>query len=225
MVNDNQNNLDQDVVFSRLLDGRGRAADWQRLRELTGRDAAMWDRLVGNAGDQDALGEAMSLAGERADLLVAAGKSEAVPATLAFPSAQGRRGDRAVRAARLGWLVAACMALGMVSVYMRPAGAPNTGTQGATLAPFSLDSLSSNDLMKEYKARASRDGTLVAELPQRLVIETRPSADGKGFEVLYMRQFIERAVVDDLYKLGTDDAGRSVIVPGSLQKSTPAGAM
>jgi hypothetical protein len=222
MVNDNQSNLDQEVVFSRLLDGRGRAADWQRLREATAADASAWDRLIGSAGDQDVLGDVVGLAGERADACDA--DTSTPPAPLAFPSAQGRRADRAVRAARLGWLVAACMALGMVSVYMRPA-APSSGMQGANLAPFSLDNYSSNDLMNKYKDRASKEGTLVGELPQRLVLETRPSSDGKGYEVLYMRQFIERVVVDDMYKFATDDVGRPVMVPGSLQKEKPAGAM
>lgn len=229
MVNDNQSNPDQDVVFSRLLDGRGKVADWQRLREATAGDtgAAAWDRIIGSAGDQDVLGEVMGLAGERAgetDLHRA--MFETVPAPLTLPSAQGRRTDRAVRAARLGWLVAACMALGLVSVSLRPSGGGGGGgTQGANLAPFSLENLSSSDLMNGYKARAAKEGTLVGELPQRVVIETRPSADGKGYEVLYMRQFIERAIVDDLYKLGTDETGRPVMVPTSLTKTKPAGAM
>jgi hypothetical protein len=228
MVNDNQSNSDQDVVFSRLLDGRGRAADWQRLREATAGDGgnAAWDRIIGNAGDQDVLGEVVGLAGDRAgetDLHRA--MNETLPVTLAVPSAQGRRTDRAVRAARLGWLVAACMALGLVSVSLRPSGGGGGATQGANLAPFSLENLSSSDLMNGYKARAAKEGTLVGELPQRVVIETRPSADGKGYEVLYMRQFIERAIVDDLYKLGTDETGRPVMVPTSMTKTKPAGAM
>ena len=40
-----------------------------------------------------------------------------------------------------------------------------------------------------------------------------------------MRQFIERAIVDDLYKLGTDETGRPVMVPTSMTKTKPAGAM
>lgn len=226
MVNDNQSNSDQDVVFSRLLDGRGKAADWQRLREATTGDAgnAAWDRIIGSAGDQDALGEAVVLAGECADLTdLQRAKNETLPATLTLPSAQGRRADRAVRAARLGWLVAACLALGLVSVSLK--SRMNAGAQAPITAGISLDSLSSNDLMNGYKARAAKEGTLVGELPQRVVIETRPSTDGKGYEVLYMRQFIERAIVDDLYKLGTDETGRPVMVPTSMPTTKPAGAM
>lgn len=222
MVNDEHTNLDKDVLFSRVLEGRGRAADWQRLRETTASDAGAWDRLIGNASDQDALGEAVELAGQRAEAF-AAGTDE----PMVFPSAQGRRADRAVRAARLGWLMAACMALGLVSVSLRTGG--NGGSSPGALNPatagFSFDDFSSSDLMNGYKVRAAQEGTLVGELPQRVVIETRPSADGKGYEVLYMRQFIERAIVDDLYKLGTDESGRAVMVPASMPKTRPAGAM
>ncbi len=221
MVNNEQANQDGDVVISRVLEGRGRAADWQRLREVTNQDDGAWDRLIGSASDQDALGEAVALAGDRAETVAAGGSNGA----MVFPSVQGRRADRAVRAARLGWLMAACMALGLVSVSLRTGGGGGAGVQNTGTAGFSLDSLSSSDLMNGYKVRAAQEGTLVGELPQRVVIETRPSADGKGYEVLYMRQFIERAIVDDLYKLGTDETGRAVMVPTSLPKTRPAGAM
>ncbi|HYD01399.1 MAG TPA: hypothetical protein VEB22_09255 [Phycisphaerales bacterium] len=223
MVNDNSN-LDQDVLFTRLLDGRARARDWQRLRETTATEAgaAAWDRLIASASDQDVLGGVIGLAGERAELTeVAAAAPEPIP----FSPATGRRHDRAVRAARLGWLVAACMALGLVSVALRPGSGASPTTQSAGLGTPALDTFSSADLMNGYKMRAAKEGTLVGELPQRLVLETRPSSDGKGYEVLYMRQLIERAIVDDLYKLGTDDQGRPVIVPTSMPVTRPAGAM
>ena len=223
-MNETQSNPDPDVVFSRLLDGRGKAADWQSLRDLTSRDGAAWDRLIGNAGDQDVLGDVVSMAGARAE---ACDVNDAAPAPLPFQSAQGRRADRAVRAARLGWLVAACMALGLASVSLKTRldvpPAPSTPVHEAGLV--NLNSLTSNDLMTKFKDRAIREGSLVGEMPERLVIETRPSGDGKGYEVLYIRQLIERAVVDDLYKLGTDETGRKVIVPASLPTPKPTGAM
>jgi len=227
MSNEQTNFQDGDVVLSRLLDGRGRAADWRHLREATAADAVVWDRIIGSAGDQDLLGDVVGMAGDRAgemNLLPAPGCVDAPPVPLAFaaPRPDGRRTDRAVRSARLGWLVAACMALGLVSLSLKP----RTGAEApGMVAGLNLDNWSANDLMNKYKDRASKDGTLVAEMPQRVVLETRPTADGKGHEVLYMRQFIERAVVDDLYKLGVDDAGRPVMVPASMTKPRTAGAM
>ena len=221
-----------DVVLSRLLDGRGRATDWKRLREATTADAVVWDRLIGSAGDQDVLGDVVGIAGDVAMgvcVVRAAGGSrvDASPVPLALVGTgarpDGRRADRAVRSARLGWLVAACMALGLVSLSLRP-NVRDGGAQPIT-AGLSFDKMSASDLMNGYKTKASQDGTLVAEMPQRLVLETRPTQDGKGHEVLYMRQFIERAIVDDLYKFGVDDAGRPVMVPTSMEKSRPAGAM
>jgi hypothetical protein len=230
MANEQSNLQDGDVLLSRLLDGRGRAADWQRLREATAADAVVWDRLIGNAGDQDLLGDVVTAAGDRAvemSLLPAPGCVDALPVPLALadaPRPDGRRADRGVRSARLGWLVAACLALGMVSLSIKQRiGGENAAVPIA--AGVNLDNWSAKDFMNNYKDRASKDGTLVTEMPQRVVLETRPCADGKGYEVLYIRQFIERTVVDDLYKLGVDDAGRPAMVPASLEKPRPAGAM
>lgn len=230
MDNEHDNLTDRDVLLSRLLDGRGRAADWRSLRDATAADAVVWDKLIGSAGDQDALGDLMLSVGDRAantDLLPAPGCVDAPPVPLSFSGAQqtsGRRHDRAARSARLGWLVAACLALGMVSLAIKPWTGAENGA-GSMSAGLNLDSWTAKDFMDKYKDRASKDGTLVAEMPQRIVLETRPCADGKGHEVLFIRQLIERAVVDDLYKLGVDDAGRPAMVPASLDTPRPAGAM
>lgn len=224
---------DDDLTISRLLDGRGKAADWRRLRAITATDTTAWERVIGCSADQDTLGEVMTAAGDLASQTDLAGANaggcgDSTPATLSIERhrADGRRVDRAVRSARLGWLVAACLTLGLVSVALRqPAGEGNGNSIGQGAGLVSLDKWSASDFMKGYKDRAVKDGTLVAEMPQRLVLESRPTADGKGHEVLYMRQFIERAVVDDLYKFGVDESGRPVMVPASLEKPRSAGAM
>ena len=40
-------------------------------------------------------------------------------------------------------------------------------------------------------------------------------ARGKKYEVFYVRQFLERALVDDLYRVGADETGAPVLVPAS----------
>jgi len=220
MVNEHFD-AERDAVLSRLLDGRGKAADWRALRDLTVRDAQQWDLLIGEASDQDALGEAVGLAADCAESVPA----DAACGTLATIGTVGRRADRAVRAARLGWLVAACLALGLVSVAVRPREAQQQAGSDQSAGLVDLSKWTPTDFMNSYKSKATQDGTLVAELPQRTVIETRPAPDGKGYEVLYIRQFIERAVVDDVYKLGSDETGRPVMVPTAPTTTRPAGAM
>ncbi|MFT3683372.1 MAG: hypothetical protein QM783_00360 [Phycisphaerales bacterium] len=226
------NQHDDDVTLSRLLDGRGKAADWRRLREAIAADATTWDRVIGCATDQDGLGALVADAGDRAGNIelgfaTTAPNAESPSDSLRIDHhrADGRRSDRAVRSARLGWLVAACMALGLVSVALRPRNAAPMNNAGGNTAGFSLDKMTASDFMNGYKERAEKDGTLVAEMPQRVVLESRATPDGKGHEVLYLRQFIERAVVDDLYKFGVDESGRPVMVPASLEKPRSAGAM
>ena len=50
-------------------------------------------------------------------------------------------------------------------------------------------------------------------MPERVLIETRPSETGRGYELLYLRQILERTVVPDLYKFyGQDEMGRPTLV-------------
>ena len=44
-----------------------------------------------------------------------------------------------------------------------------------------------------------------------LVLKTRPAPDGNGYEVLYLRRFVERDVVPTLMAIGHDEHGRPVL--------------
>jgi hypothetical protein len=63
---------------------------------------------------------------------------------------------------------------------------------------------------------------VVEELPLRLM-GARPGPAGRGVEVLYVRPVVERAVVDGVYSVGTDELGRPAPVqidPATLLAST-----
>lgn len=47
----------------------------------------------------------------------------------------------------------------------------------------------------------------LSELP-RLVVDARPTADGRGTEVVYLRRTFERAVVDRVVEVGVDEYGQ-----------------
>ena len=54
---------------------------------------------------------------------------------------------------------------------------------------------------------------VIAEVPERILIETRPTDNGRGFELVYVRQIIERTVVPDLYQFHSqDEMGRPTLV-------------
>jgi hypothetical protein len=50
-------------------------------------------------------------------------------------------------------------------------------------------------------------GKPVEQLPLRLM-EARPGPSGRGIEVTFVRPVVERAVVDGVYSIGTDELGR-----------------
>ena len=69
-----------------------------------------------------------------------------------------------------------------------------------------------DDYVKGYMDSGEKTGLVLGEVPRRLLIESRPLKQGEGFEVVYVRQFVERAKVSDLLKFATDEAGRAVPV-------------
>ena len=44
----------------------------------------------------------------------------------------------------------------------------------------------------------------------RVVVRARPTEDGRGVEVVYVRRVLERAVVNELYQISEDEHGMPV---------------
>jgi hypothetical protein len=98
---------------------------------------------------------------------------------------------------------------------------PQAAGLGADLAAgLGLGGMNSEQLINQYVQVGQQEGKVVSMLPQFIVLESRPvtSSDGKpaGHEVLYVRQVLERAVVDDVYRLGKSDTGQPVLVPANM---------
>jgi hypothetical protein len=234
--------------MTRLLDGRGRLADWRALRQWTMHDASAWDELLAQSEHADALAALVGQAGTRASAVSIAPEASVtgpapVLARIDAPESAPIAGAAAPRSDRLGWLVAAMLAVGFVAITIRPgnpldpgtspntgrtappagfnAGLANFGSSTPALASTATAMLSPDELLGQYVARGREQGRVVGELPQRLVLETRPTSDGQGQEILYVRQIVERAIVPSMYRLSKDDAGQPTIVPASTTQNTP----
>ena len=206
--------VDREVLISRVVEGRAEASDWMRLRalsrELEGALARVQDVALPAVGaDRTERLGVLHLGGERW------GGERAV-------AVAGHR----VRTA-LPWALAACLGLALFTQMNLPArvtpvpgagGVATMGTSGASLGPSVMTPgySSPDDALAEYLRLGKEQGQVVAELPQRVVVESRPAPGGAGYEVLYLRQVLERAVVSDLYRTGVDDAGRRVLLPASV---------
>ncbi len=195
--------IDRDVLITRIIDARAGAADWKVLRDAAAQDAGVWADL------EQATCEARAL--ERAMAPVAAAADGVDLPTLTVDVAA-----RPVVLARigLGWLVAALVALGWGAQWYAPLGGAG-GWGSGNVASLGLPARTADAALNEYLDLGRKAGRVVAEMPERVVLESRPSDDGKGYEVLYLRQVLERAVVgpEDLYKLGVKEDGRTMLIP------------
>lgn len=205
---------DRDVLISRLIDGRAGAADWTMLRQIAATDATVWTDLAEATRLDESLGAEVRTLVARADLVELPGSLRAGDAPIA-----GRIG----LPARLGWAVAAVLGLSLVGVIVgvRPGSTninPLDGGHNASLGSFSRPA----DALAAYMRLGQQDGSVVGEMPQRFVVDTRP-VEG-GTEVTYVRQIVEKALVKDFYKLGTDETGRPVLLPTASPGVTPGSA-
>jgi hypothetical protein len=131
-----------------------------------------------------------------------------------------------------GWMVSAMLLLALVSlspilglpglsgVGSRPVtegpvaatpGGPGAGgdTAAASVIPANL---SASDALSLYLERGRDEGLVVEERPDLVVVGSRPAEDGGGYEVLYVRQILERTIVPEVYvPSGRDEDGRPVL--------------
>jgi len=190
-----------DILVTRVIDGRASQEDWRRLEILGAADPGVWRDLAQAQRDDAALRQVMmrvSGVASGIDLEVnEARERDAVEVTR----------DRSRRVAMWGgWLAAAAVTLAFVS--QRPAGtAPNTGAQTAG-APL----LSAADALNRYLEEGRREGSVIEELPEKVLVNTAPAPDGQGYNVVYLRLIMERAQVPDLYRFSSDEFGRAAPV-------------
>jgi hypothetical protein len=208
----------RDALITRLLDGRAASADWRALRAQTTSDPQMWIELIDISELGEGLGQAVKAAQDQA-----ARVELPTPAT-AITHEPGRTHTpnhaRTRRADRLGWLVAVLLGVGLVTLAVKPR--LGTDALSGQARPAAAGFATADEAMNTYLELGKAQGRVVGEVPQRIILESRALPTG-GREVLYIRQLIERAIVDDLYKVGTDDQGRPVVVPDTAGTLAPQG--
>lgn len=204
---------DRDVLVSRLAEGRATAADWHALARATATDPHIFADVADTRAQIDALSSQVHAAVAVADqvrLTHQPGRDTAGPA-LPFADHAANPRLNLPPSWKLGWAVAAVLGL---AVVLQATGVGNTRSRlNPAGGESALAGLSAEQLLGKYVDAGKREGSVIAELPQRHVLESRPGPDGT-VEVLYLRQFIERATVSDVYRMGTDESGRPILVPG-----------
>jgi hypothetical protein len=193
------------LLMSRVVDGDAATEEWDELTALAEEDPAVWARLAqtlrAHAGVARAV-NAQVAAADSVPLPVAAAPAAATVEPRVAPFAHVSRWS--------GWAVAAVVGIAWLA-WIFNAGGP--GRRAESSAPVNLAGLPAADLLQAYLDRGRQEDLVVGEVPDRILIDTRPTKTNGGYEVLYLRQIIERTVVPDLYRVqGRDERGQPILV-------------
>lgn len=201
-----------DLLISHVVDGESTAEQWRELEALAALEPRLWRDLAEAQRDAAALRSALRIAGDVADRV-------GLPASVDAPNERDSYEIHAYHHPHLrfnrfgawtGWLIAAMVMIVATIQYQTNRGsiAPTDNAQlGGGIIP-----VSSADRFNQYLEAGQKDGSVLGEVPGKMLVESRPAPSGQGFEVIYVRQVVERAIVPDLYKIdGTDDRGQATL--------------
>ena len=167
-----------------LLLSRAVAGDRAALAEVRARgasDAAILDELALWQADE------LRLARVARELHSTADRIEA-PRPSSF----------AHRWAGLGWAVAAMVAIAWALQAFVPRSTTEPRASVAGVAPAFA---SSDEAFDAYLAKAREDGVVVGDVEPPTLLRSRELGDGRGFEVVIVRQVIERRVSPEIYRV------------------------
>lgn len=203
-----EHNEQLDLLISRIADGEAGRADWDAFGALAERSPGAWRALAQAQRDHASLSLAVGVALHAADRVDLPSRAGAVEFHRRVPE---RISPFARMGSWSGWAAAAVIGLAWLS-GRSGVGMNTPPGNAAGLLPVSYTINNPEDAVKAYLDVGQKQNLVVGELPQRVVVESRPVQKGGGIEVLYVRQFVERAVVNDLVKFGADELNRPVPV-------------
>ena len=203
--------LEREILISRIVDGVASDGDWEALDRLGSTDHGVWRDLADAQRQHSRLIEAL-------DRQLAVAEAVELPehVTLNFPSTSGKRWWWA------GWAVAALIAVGSFSGMLSSARRNGSGGSPVVTAgpAFDWSDVSQDELIKKYLDRGQERGSVVGQIPTKVLLETRPAEDGDGYDVYYLRQIVERVRVPVLQRTTEDELGRTRLVPVRVAPST-----
>ena len=193
---------DRDLLISRVVDGTARDADWKSLDLLAAADQGVWRELALAQRQQSCLMRAVESSIASSSTIDLPDEAPA----LHFPSRQQtwwiRRWAGWVAAAVLGvaWISSGRLGTNQPTLTDPPIAADLSGP-GSRLVKNAADALSA------YFDKGAEEKRVLGEMPTKVLLQTRPAADGQGYEIFFVRQIVERVEVPDLRMLSTDEFG------------------
>lgn len=197
---------DRDLLISRVVDGRASSAEWTALETLAAGDPGVWRELATAQRDQRAIEMLVASAGdvaESVDLPVVAEEEVQFRA----PSSRLRLWG--------GWVAAAVMACAFIAQFRSESGTSgNISGLGQPPAPVAY---SADELLDQYRNTGRKEGIVLGEVPDQVLLAMEPAGDGRGATVTFVRQFVERRYVPDVMQLRSHgETGNIVGIPHRL---------
>ncbi len=190
---------DRDILISRVVDGTALDHDWAALEAIGQKDPALWRELALSQRQHAALSSVVHAAGRVAD-----------DVDLEIPEAHVI--GRISGVARWGgWAVAAAVALAWFGGLRSDRSDMNKASPIPGILSPSSASDDPGDALQRYLDLGKQRGTVLGEMPAKVVIQAAPAEDNSGrMDVIYLRQIVERARVDDLHRVPSpsDELGR-----------------
>jgi len=231
----------EDILLDAIVEGGRIESQWSQWTELAEEDPALWRRLAEAQRNQLALERTMSGAAQLAERaastasMAGASRDGSGAGGDAALATHAKRGPATSRSAALrtwsGWAVAASLVIAGAILQLGGgdnAGVPPTDAQPVVQQPGEYDrsdsEMTPEQAFDRYLALGRKAGTVVEELPTRVLLDAQPSETGIGYDVTYLRQIKEQATVPDLYEvIGQDDQGRAQLA--SYEPRRGAGSM
>ncbi|MEM8758162.1 MAG: hypothetical protein AAGF47_10335 [Planctomycetota bacterium] len=205
----------RDILIARIVDGRASAEDWRELRAVAADDQSVWSEI---AEEQELTREVEGLVDRAA---AAADRIELPP-----PSRVRGTPAHRMRLVGIGGGWAAAAVVGVLWIMGAPTStapvtSPPAGPTQSAGMPNPINTAA--DALKEYLRLGQESGEVIGELPQSLVLDRTPNEAG-GYDVIYLRQIVEKTTVDGIYQTATGDTGQTVVVPKPTPSTERTGA-
>lgn len=214
---------DTDLLISRIVDGCANRRDWDDLAQQAHQRPGLWRDLALAQRDEQLLSKQVRHETNRAIMV----ELPHVPTT----HRQRDLGHDVTRRTALvrswaGWGIAAMLGLAFISNRV---GVPlnSTGSSQENIAassPLANPLADAASALQAYLSKGRQEGTVIGEQPKLNIIGVTPVEGGTGFDVLYERTIVERARVENLYRLAQDETGKPAAIqvpPSLLQREKP----
>lgn len=210
-----------DLSLSRLVDGVATRTDIDTIDSEEAARPGAWREVALAQKLNASLTSELRPVALQAQAIALPAAEQATP--LAAPSDTSRtikhdpHAERFSRRIRLGaawggWAAAAVIAI--AARMPQPEANPSINA--------SIPILSAADALTSYLSKGRNEGTVIGELPKKVLVNTTQAPDGQGYEVIFIRQIMERVRVDDLYRYSSDELGNPTPIKVQLTKPTQA---